>query len=291
VGEYRGFEQGEPVCSYAGLPQGKLLPNFGRGFGDSGQMQDRSEKIIGISGRGGANRAPVRGSVHASAPGSWNKIAPALEPRAEVSTTSFGIPEGELTPSVRKALISLFRETERLREQVEIANARLDDATRNADRDALLPILNRRAFVREMTRFIAFTERYGTPSCLVYIDLDGFKAVNDLYGHVAGDAVLRQFADIILEQIRDTDIFARVGGDEFAVILAHVTLDQAIRKAKKFARALNNRPVIWNNHPVTLSFSYGAHRLQAGETADGAIAQADKAMYARKRAARCGESQ
>jgi len=250
-------------------------------------MQDRSEKIIAISGRGGTNRTPVGGSLHKSARGNWNKIVPALEPpTTEASANSFGIPEGELTPSVRKALISLFRETERLREQVKVANSRLDDATRNADRDALLPILNRRAFVREMNRFIAFTERYGTPSCLVYIDLDGFKAVTDLYGHVAGDAVLRQFTDIILEQIRDTDIFARVGGDEFAIILAHVTLDQAIRKAKKFACALKDRPARWNNRPVTLSFSYGAHKLQAGETADGAIAQADKVMYARKRAAR-----
>ncbi len=289
-GEYRDFRQGEPVLRPYGLPHGNLLPDSERGVGDSGQMQDRSEKVIAISGRGGANRAPARRSVHAGSPGSWDTSEPALKPTPEVSATSFGIPEGELTPSVRKALISLFRETERLREQVELANTRLDDATKNADRDALLPILNRRAFVREITRSIAFAERYGTLSCLVYIDLDGFKAVNDLHGHVAGDAVLRQFTDVILGQIRDTDIFARVGGDEFAIILAHATLDQATRKAKKFVRALKARPPRWNDRPVILNFSHGVHGLQAGETAEGAIAQADRAMYAQKRALRCGGS-
>ena len=228
--------------------------------------------------------------MHAGSPGSWDTIEPPRKPSPEVSATSFGILEGELTPRARQALISLFRETERLREQVELANARLDDATKNADRDAILPIQNRRAFVREVTRSIAFAGRYGTLSCLVYIDLDGFKAVNDLHGHVAGNAVLRQFTDVILGQIRDTDIFSRVGGDEFVIILAHATLDQATRKGKKFLRALSARPARWNNRPVILNFSHGVHRLQAGETAEGAIAQADRAMYARKRALRCGGS-
>ena len=78
----------------------------------------------------------------------------------------------------------------------------------------MLPILNRRAFVREISRFIAFAERYGTPSSLLYFDLDNFKAVNDAYGHAAGDVVLRHFSDLIASQIRDSDVLARLGGDE-----------------------------------------------------------------------------
>ncbi len=116
------------------------------------------------------------------------------------------------------------------------------------------------------------------------MDLDGFKAVNDLHGHVAGDAVLKHFANVISGQIRDSDVFARVGGDEFAVILAHATLDQAVSKGESFVRAFRDQPAIWNELPVALNFSFGAYRLQPGETADAAIARADDEMYARKRA-------
>ena len=267
-----------------------MLPNFSCVFGDSEWMQDRSEKVLSISGRNGRKTAPARGIVHAGAADTSHRSISTLASSPEASGASFGIPEDELTPNVRTALTLLFREAERLRRQVELANARLNDATINADRDALLPILNRRAFVREIARFIAFAERYGTLSCLVYIDLDGFKAVNDLHGHIAGDAVLRHFANVILGQIRDTDIFARVGGDEFAVILAHATLDQALRKGEEFVHALKDQPARWDDRPVELNFSFGVYKLQPGETADAAIAHADDAMYARKRARHCSDS-
>lgn len=253
-------------------------------FGDSRQMQDRSGKIIDISERSGLKTPSARGGVVADAVD--NSDGAALIP--DSSETALGIPESELTPSVKRALALLLREVERLRRQVEFANARLKDATTNADQDVLLPILNRRAFVREVSRFIAFAERYGTPSCLVYIDLDGFKAVNDLHGHVAGDAVLKHFANVISGQIRESDVFARVGGDEFGVILAHATPEEAVKKGEGFVRAFHEQPAIWNDKPVALNFSFGAYTLKPGETADAAIAHADEAMYARKRARQSG---
>ena len=143
-----------------------------------------------------------------------------------------GIPEAEFTPRVRDAIMTLMHEVDRLRKEVEHARAKLDDMARTADQDMLLPILNRRAFVREITRFTAFAERYKTSSSLIYIDLNNFKTVNDAHGHAAGDAVLRHISDLILGQIRESDVFARIGGDEFGVILAHVTADQATKKGE-----------------------------------------------------------
>ena len=242
-------------------------------------MQGRSGRVIDISERG--RRKTPRARANSRADAVDNSNGAALIP--DSSDTALGIPEQELTPRVKKALALLLCEVERLRSEVALAKARLNDATINADRDVLLPILNRRAFVREVTRFIAFAERYGTSASLVYIDLDGFKDVNDIHGHIAGDAVLKHFAEVVSSQIRDSDVFARVGGDEFAVILAHATLDQAVGKGKTFARALRERPAIWSGQPVALKFSFGAYRLQPGETADAAIARADEAMYARKR--------
>jgi len=126
--------------------------------------------------------------------------------------------------------------------------------------------------------------RYGTPSSLLYFDLDNFKAVNDAHGHAAGDVVLRHFSDLIGSQIRDSDILARLGGDEFGVLLSHVTLDQARKKGLAVAESLRNNPPLWDGVPVSLSFSCGAHELHAGQSADIAMAEADSAMYAEKRA-------
>ena len=199
---------------------------------------------------------------------------------------AFGIPENEFTPAVRNALVSLMQKTERLRCEVDAVHSRLNDATRNADLDVLLPVLNRRAFVRELGRFVAFIERYGTPSCLLYFDLDDFKSVNDRHGHAAGDFVLSYFTKILSAQIRDTDVMARLGGDEFGVVLAHATLDQARKKGASIEHALRADPAIWKGDVVPLRFSYGAYELCAGDGADAAIAKADQAMYASKRSGR-----
>src|SRR5688572_33468947 len=94
-----------------------------------------------------------------------------------VSAPALGIPEAELTPRVQDAITTLTHEVGRLRREVEQARAKLEDMARAADQDMLLPILNRRAFVREITRFTSLAERYGTSSSVVYLDLNNFKTV------------------------------------------------------------------------------------------------------------------
>ena len=212
----------------------------------------------------------------------------ALQPvtAAKDSATVLGIPEHEFTPNVRDAIQGLMEEVERLRQVADDFRVRLEEVARTADQDTLLPLLNRRAFVREITRFIAFAERYGTPSSLVYFDLDDFKTINDAHGHAAGDAVLRHIADVVVHQVRETDVVARIGGDEFGIVLAHVNLAQAQRKAAALDRALRQRPLVYNGHTLALGFSFGTHELKAGESADNAIAHADAAMYAHKKSAR-----
>jgi diguanylate cyclase (GGDEF)-like protein len=204
----------------------------------------------------------------------------------EAAASVLGIPESEFTPRVRDAVLALMTDVERLTHEVEQTRARLDDASRSADQDMLLPILNRRAFIREVTRFISFAERYGTPSSLLYFDLDNFKAVNDAHGHEAGDTVLRHFSDLLASQIRESDVLARLGGDEFGMILAHVTVDQARKKGATLAQALRDHPPTWKGERVPLSFALGAYELKAGDTADSAISQADRTMYEQKRAGR-----
>lgn len=207
---------------------------------------------------------------------------------AQPATTGnvLGIPEHEFTPRVRDAILKLMTETDALRRDLVQMRARLEEVERAADQDHLLPLLNRRAFVRELSRHIGFSARYGTPASIVYFDLDDFKTVNDTYSHAAGDAVLAHFADTLLSHVRDTDVVARLGGDEFGVILSHTSEALAHKKAASLADELAASPALWSDRTIAVGFSYGAFELQAGENAETAMARADEAMYQHKRAAR-----
>src|SRR4030095_2227392 len=103
----------------------------------------------------------------------------------------------------------------------------------SADTDALTEVFNRRGFDRELRRTLAYIKRYWTRAALIYIDLDGFKPVNDRHGHAAGDAILKAVAATLVRCVRASDTVARLGGDEFAVILWN--LSEADAAAKVFA--------------------------------------------------------
>lgn len=205
---------------------------------------------------------------------------------AGAAASVLGIPESEFTPRVRDAIVTLMGEVDNLRRELAATKARLEEAEKNADQDQLLPVLGRRAFVRELTRYIAFTGRYGTPASLIYFDLNGFKAVNDTYGHPAGDAVLHNFAKILSDNVRDADCVGRLGGDEFGILLSHADQDQAHRKADILAEKLRASPTRWNGKVIPVSFAYGAFELKAGDDADMAMARADEAMYQHKRSSK-----
>jgi diguanylate cyclase (GGDEF)-like protein len=199
------------------------------------------------------------------------------------SASVLGIPEGEFTPRVRDAIMTLMGEVDSLRRELQQMRSHLEEAQKTADQDHLLPLLNRRAFVRELTRYISFASRYNTPASLIYFDLDGFKLVNDTFGHAAGDAVLEHFSRILLANVRDSDVVGRLGGDEFGVLLSHANQDQAHKKADSLARDLNDSHAVWQGRQIPASFSYGAFELKSGEDAATAMARADEAMYAQKR--------
>jgi diguanylate cyclase (GGDEF)-like protein len=197
-----------------------------------------------------------------------------------------GIPENECTPNVRVAFAALTREVDDLRRELDATRAKLEAAEKNADQDDLLPLLNRRAFVRALTRHIAFVDRYHTPSSLIYFDLNNFKLVNDAHGHAGGDAVLRQFAGVLIANVRETDTVGRVGGDEFAILLSHADRAQAHKKADQLAEQVRTSPATWNGQSIALTFAYGAFELKGGDNPEDAMERADEAMYRHKRGAK-----
>jgi diguanylate cyclase (GGDEF)-like protein len=191
--------------------------------------------------------------------------------------------ENMLSPEVREELARLRAERESLQDELRDAQARIVQLERLADEDSLAPIANRRAFVRELSRMIAFTRRYGPPSSVIYFDVNGMKQINDTYGHPAGDAALRHVAEMLLKNVRESDIVGRLGGDEFGVILAQTNQEQANAKAISLAQTIAATPFHWGAIDIRVGAAYGVYSFSGSDDAQIAIEAADKAMYRQKR--------
>ncbi len=220
----------------------------------------------------------------ADRPAAVQPVAPtrATRPPVDVATI-MGVPEAELTPKVRAAIDRLMAEVQSLREELGRARRRVEYLEQLADRDPLAPVLNRRAFVRELTRMIAFAERYGVSGSVLYFDIDGMKRINDTWGHAAGDAALKHVAQVLLRDVRASDIVGRLGGDEFGIILAQADAGAAATKARALAEAIAAEPVPWHGEALDLGVSHGIYTFAGGEAVDEALNAADHAMYASKR--------
>jgi diguanylate cyclase (GGDEF)-like protein len=208
--------------------------------------------------------------------------ATSTSPQAD-QATFLGLKETELSPSVRAALMALLDEVGRLRQELDLTRKRISHLERVADEDSMLPIANRRAFVRELTRLISYCERYGTAGSVLYFDLNGMKEINDRYGHPAGDEALRHFARLLVANLRDSDVVGRLGGDEFGVILAQADETQARDKAGTLVDLVNTHPVMWQGEALLLSCAVGIHQFSARQNADEALSKADADMYDEKR--------
>ena len=205
---------------------------------------------------------------------------------APVDSAGFlGLTPAELTPAVQQAMQTLLSEVDDLRGEVARLKARLTEAESLADRDVLTPVLNRRALMRELNRIRTFAQRYGSPASLVYFDLTGFKAVNDRFGHAAGDAALQAVAQRLTAQVRESDVVGRMGGDEFAVILVQADVPTAQAKAASLAQVIERTPVEFGEWSAPLHLSWGVAAVTPEAEPEDIVAAADAAMYARKRQA------
>ena len=176
----------------------------------------------------------------------------------------------------------LLAEIERLKIELTHAEWKIAELEAHADVDPMLNILNRRGFDRELARSLSYVKRYCTQAALIYIDLDGFKAVNDRHGHAAGDALLKAVAAQLTRQVRASDVFARLGGDEFAVIMWKLTELQARAKSRELETAISAAGLGEGGSRISVGASAGVVAL-SGEATPAEISDAaDKAMYARK---------
>lgn len=236
-----------------------------QGTGNVGKAQPIRRKTVGKT-------SSVTGASTTTAARNVNDTASVL-----------GIPSSEMTPKVRNAIMMLMSEVDNMRNELEIAHRRISELEKLADQDSLIEISNRRAFVREMTRMISYSDRYGIDSSLVFLDMNDLKVINDTYGHKAGDLALVHIAKIMVNNLRDSDIIGRLGGDEFGIILPKASEANADAKAKQILEALEKNPLTLDGKKVTVKIAYGIYPLHSGLSPDQALDHADKKMYTHKR--------
>jgi diguanylate cyclase (GGDEF)-like protein len=185
--------------------------------------------------------------------------------------------------AVPTAEVDLHAEIERLRAEVAALTARAEMAEALADHDVLTRALNRRGFMTVLNRSMAFCRRHDVQAVLLYLDLDGFKGVNDRLGHAAGDAALMRVADLLLENVRESDAVGRLGGDEFALLLLHAGVEEGRDKARRLAETLEADGFQWQGERAALGGSFGV-RPYAGQTDPEVwLSEADAAMWLRKK--------
>jgi len=151
--------------------------------------------------------------------------------------------------------------------------------------DFLTGLLNRRSFEQELARELERAARYDVPGAVLLIDLDNFKDVNDTFGHKAGDDVLKGVAGLLRQRLRQTDIVARVGGDEFAVLLTQTDAEQVQIVADEVVKALGLETAVLADRSIRLTASVGVAMFE-GLTDVEVLACADLAMYDAKEAGR-----
>jgi len=152
-----------------------------------------------------------------------------------------------------------------------------------AEHDAVTDLLNRRRFEDELVRQVGRCNRYGETACLLILDVDDFKGVNDQFGHRVGDAALQQVALVLDERLRATDLVARIGGDEFAALLPGVTAAEAVGVAEEVRTAIEALRIGSGARRAHLTASIGLKTLDGHTTdEDSAFVAADRAMYEAK---------
>lgn len=174
-----------------------------------------------------------------------------------------------------------------LRHQGELLRLN-EDLARQARSDALTGCANRRCFIEVLELERQRAERYGTPFCLLSLDLDHFKLVNDRHGHPCGDAVLRHLVAVVQSSLRPTDLLGRLGGEEFSVLLPQTAVQEAGVIAARIRSTVETSPARWGTQdiPVTVSIGVAQWLAPDRESADALLARCDEAMYAAKHAGR-----
>jgi diguanylate cyclase (GGDEF)-like protein len=175
--------------------------------------------------------------------------------------------------------VVLLDEIQRLRSELAKSNARASELASLAFCDPLVNLANRRSFVSALGDLIARVERYGGPAAMLFVDVDGLKAINDGFGHAAGDQALLEVARLLVASVRKADFVARLSGDEFGILLEHADELNAWETALRIVEKVDDSQLCIDDSCVPLSVAVGVGTIRPGDTPKAVLARADESMY------------
>ena len=175
--------------------------------------------------------------------------------------------------------IKLIDEVERLQRQVKEYELRIEELDQLAHRDALVDLPNRRSFLANLERLISRAHRYGVQGGVIFVDLDGLKAINDRFGHKAGDEALIEVSKLLVKTLRSSDLVARLAGDEFGILLEQTDELAAWQTALRVIEAVDDCEFCAEGVCLRLSVAVGVAVIEPDDTCSDVLARADKEMY------------
>lgn len=181
--------------------------------------------------------------------------------------------------SIEDQLRDLRRERDALRRENKILKIAVAELERVSERDTLTPLFNRRYFLTAIHQRLARFERHAESAAVVFIDVNQLKSINDSLGHAAGDFALMQIAGRLAASIRSVDVAARIGGDEFGLILDHSSEAGARAQVDRLNDVLSAEPAVYDGTAIALSACFGIAMLQTGMNESEILAAADRDMY------------
>lgn len=176
-------------------------------------------------------------------------------------------------------------EIARLREMIAHLEERVRVLDELAHQDPLMALPNRRGFMRELESAIARVSRYGESAAMLFVDIDGLKNINDSFGHKAGDDALIHVASALSQGVRKSDYVARIGGDEFGILLVHSDEASARDTANRLTAQIESDESDCDGNKLGLGIAIGITMIAPNDTPDAVIGRADRAMYRDKSSA------
>jgi diguanylate cyclase len=179
-------------------------------------------------------------------------------------------------------LADMQKKLHEMEKLAEVAQQAIEEQRKKAMHDALTGLPNREAYDQRLDQEVTRLKRYGNKLSLMVCDIDLFKRINDNYGHLAGDKVLKIIAKSLQINLRDSDFIARFGGEEFVALMPETSKEEAKLVADKLRQKIENSPFSFKKEPVQITISFGISEFAQDESADEVFARADKALYEAK---------